>query len=117
MQAVAHARFEKISSEKANAVLRLVRGRGVDEALVVLANVPRKAAVCALKTLRSAVANAGQKKLNLNALWVHTAYANFAPSNFRKPEYRAQGRMNFMRKPLSHLTVIVSDEPAAKRGR
>ncbi len=97
--------------------MRLVRRCSVDEALVTLAHVRRRAAGPVLKTLRSALANAGAKKLNPNALWVETAYANAAPSFFRKPEYRAMGRMNFQRKPQAHLTVRLSDEPRPKAKR
>lgn len=115
MQAAAHARFEKVSSEKANRVLRMIRGRSIDQALTLLSHARTKAAQPVLKTLRSAIANAGNRKLTVEALRVHSAYVNVAPSFFRKPEYRAQGRINFMHKPQAHLTVVLTDdEPTGK---
>ena len=63
-----------------------------------------------IKTLKSAVANAEHNfELNPDALIVKSAVANLGPVHKRMMPL-AKGSSAAIRKPMSHLMVIVSDE-------
>ncbi len=61
MEAVAKARFQRISPRKARVVLNMVRGKNVAEALNELRFTAKSAAPIVAKVIGSAIANARQK--------------------------------------------------------
>jgi large subunit ribosomal protein L22 len=61
MEAVAKARFQRISPRKARVVLNMVRGKNVAEALNELRFTAKSAAPIVAKAIGSAIANAKQK--------------------------------------------------------
>ena len=112
MEAVAIARFQRISPRKARVVLNMVRGKSVAEALNELRFTTKSAAPIVAKCIGSAIANAKQRteELNLDDLYVKTAFADMAPnSHMRRWRPRAQGRATRIVKGMSHITVVVSD--------
>ncbi len=112
MEALAKARFQRISSRKARVVLNMVRGKSVAEALNQLRFTNKSAAPIVAKVIGSAIANARQKdeEVNLDELVVKTAFADMAPNqHMRRWRPRAQGRATRIVKGMSHITVVVSD--------
>ena len=112
MEAVAKARFQRISPRKARVVLNMVRGKSVADALNELRFTTKSAAPIVAKVLGSAIANAKQKneEINLDDLFVKTAFADMAPNqHMRRWRPRAQGRATRIVKGMSHITVVVSD--------
>ena len=112
MEAVAKARFQRISPRKARVVLNMVRGKSVAEALNELRFTNKSAAPIVAKCISSAIANAKQKdeEINLDDLFVKTAFADMAPNqHMRRWRPRAQGRATRIVKGMSHITVVVSD--------
>jgi large subunit ribosomal protein L22 len=74
------ARYVRIPPRKARLAIDLVRGKQVDEALVILQQMPNKSARIARKVLESAVANAVHNAgLDSRMLFVARAYVDEGP--------------------------------------
>jgi large subunit ribosomal protein L22 len=98
------ARHVRISSMKAQAVAKLIRGLQVDEALALLQNTNKSAAPLFAKVLNSAVANAeNNQELDRNNLYVFEAKADQGPKMKR---WRAGSRG--MAKRYIHYTSHLS---------
>ena len=113
MEAIAKARFQRISTRKARVVLDLVRGKPVAVAVAELRFTRKAAAPIVAKLLDSAIDNARKKDetVDLDALVIKTAFADMAPNrHMRRWRPRAQGRATRIVKGMSHLTIVVSDE-------
>ncbi len=112
MEAIAKARFQRISLRKARVVLNMVRGKNVAVALNELRFTRKAAAPMVAKLLESAIANAQQKdeSVDLDALFIRTAFADKAPDqHMRRWRPRAMGRATRIQKGLSHLTLVIGD--------
>ncbi len=114
MEAIAKARFAKVSPRKARAVADLVRGKTVNQALSILMTVPKNASRIIEKTLDSAVANVIHKaegaRLDVDDLVLTTITVDEGPTTMRwRP--RARGRATKIRHRTSHITIrIVNSE-------
>jgi large subunit ribosomal protein L22 len=121
MEAIAKARFQRISPRKARVVLNMVRGKNVAAALNELRFTRKAAAPMIAKLLESAIANAQQKdgSVDLDALVVKTAFADKAPDqHMRRWRPRAMGRATRIQKGMSHITLVVGDvERVARAAR
>ncbi len=109
METRAILRYVRITPRKARLVIDLIRGRRVEEAMAILAHMPRSAARVVKKLLRSAVANAEQKNMNMDELKVAGAYVDQGPT-LKRFRARAMGRGNTIKKRSSHITLILSEE-------
>jgi len=97
----------RLSPYKARLVVDMVRGKGIQDALNILQVSPQKTAPILSKLLKSAVANAEQKGVSdVDQLFVKTVMVDQGPvlKRFRP---RAQGRASRIRKPTSHITVVL----------
>ncbi|NLA05257.1 MAG: 50S ribosomal protein L22 [Firmicutes bacterium] len=109
MEARAQARFVRISPRKARAVVDLVRHKDVDEALGILRYTPTRAARVVTKVVSSAAANAENNlELRWGRLYVDKIYVDEGPV-FKRVRPRARGRRHLIRKPTSHITVVVRE--------
>ena len=98
------ARHVRISSMKAQAVAKLIRGLQVDEALALLQNTTKSAAPLFAKVLNSAIANAeNNQELDRSNLYVFEATADQGPKMKR---WRAGSRG--MAKTYVHYTSHLS---------
>jgi large subunit ribosomal protein L22 len=116
MEAKAILRFVGIGPRKARGVVDLIRGKGAEEALSILKFSPRHAARIVAKVLKSAVANAIQKKMGaVGQLWVSKAVVDSGPA-MKRTQPRAKGRAFLIRKRISHILLEVSqrEDAAAK---
>lgn len=119
-QAVAHLRFVRTAPRKLRRVADAIRGKSVREALVLLKFAQVFAAEPIEKLVRSAVANAGNNHdMNADDLYISRITVDGGPGGrfTKRLDPRAQGRAAFKRKRLSHVTVIVSENPPVKRRR
>ncbi len=113
MEAMAKARFVRVTPQKARRVVDLIRGRGVTDALAVLQYAPQAASEPVYKVVASAVANARVKADEASAafdereLVVAEAYVDEGPT-LKRFRPRAQGRAYRIRKRTSHITVVVA---------
>ncbi len=106
-EALARARFIRISPTKARQVVDLIRGRHVDDARRVLRFSERAASVPIGKVLESAIANAEHNRgLPTDELVVARAWVDEGPT-LRRFRPRAMGRATRIRKRTCHISVVV----------
>lgn len=109
MEVKAHAKMQRIAPRKAKLVIDLVRGKSLEEAIVILKNTDKKAAKIVEKLIMSAAANAqNNNDLDVNNLYVAKIYANEGPT-LKRIRPRAQGRATAINKRTSHITVVLSE--------
>ena len=114
LEASATLRFTRISAQKARLMANLIRGKAVTEAKGILGFSPRKGAAILLKLLNSAVANAEVKSAgDPETLEVARVWVNNGPVQ-RRQLARARGRADTIRKPTSHITIVVRENTEAK---
>ncbi len=117
MEAVAHLKFARMGPRKLRRVADAIRGKSVKEALVLLQFAGVFAAEPIHKLLRSAVANAeNNHDMNTDDLFVTRITVDGGPGGrfTKRLDPRAQGRANFKRKRMSHVTVAVGEQPVKK---
>jgi large subunit ribosomal protein L22 len=113
-EAVAHLKFARMAPRKLRRVADAIRDKRVQEALVLLQFAGVFAAQPLEKLVRSAVANAeNNHNMNTDDLYVARIMVDGGPGGkfTKRLDPRAQGRANFKRKRLSHVTVVVSEKP------
>ena len=119
-EAIAVARFIRMSPTKARQVVDLIRGRHVDDARRVLKFSNRSAAGPVAKVLDSAVANAEHNgNLPSDELLVARAWVDEGPT-LRRYRPRALGRATRIRKRTCHIAIVVGraePEPRPPRRR
>ena len=122
MEAMAKARFVRVTPLKARRVVDLVRGKNAGEAVNTLRFAPQAVAEPVRKTLQSAIANAvegarrNSERLDEADLVVSEIYVDEGPT-LKRFRPRAQGRAGRILKRTSHITVVVSvPEKAASKG-
>jgi large subunit ribosomal protein L22 len=114
-QAVAHAKYLRITARKMRLVVDAIRGKNLKEAEDLLRFIPRGAAVPIAKVLKSAKANATNNYDMLeDQLFVASAYVNEGPT-LKRMLPRARGRADSLMKRTSHLTIILEEKPAPRR--
>ncbi len=109
MEARAVLRYAKVSPTKARQVLRLIQGKSAGEALYQLRFIPKKSARIVEGVLRSALANAEQKNMDLERLYIKKAVADEGPM-YKKWLPRAHGRATMLRKRTSHITIVLEEK-------
>ena len=110
MQVSAKLRYARISPQKCRLVADAVRGKSVENALQILAFMPKKGAGIVKKVLESAVANAENNHgADVDELKVSLINVDEAPT-YRRYRARAKGRGARIIKRNSHITVQVADE-------
>ena len=110
MEACAKLSFVRLSPQKARLVVDMVRGKGVQEALSILKFSPQKAAEIVAKLVSSAVANAEQKGVNdVDRLFVKTIFVDQGPV-LRRFMPKGRGSASRIRKPTSHITVVLGEQ-------
>jgi large subunit ribosomal protein L22 len=110
MEASAKLRYARLSPRKTRLVVDMVRGKGVQEAINILRFSPQKAAGIVGTLVSSAVANAEQKGVSdVDRLYVKSIQVDQGPV-LRRFMPRAQGRATRIRKPTSHITVVLDEK-------
>lgn len=98
-------RFARISPQKVRPLADLVRGKSADEALNLLRFQPQRGARMLEKVLRSALANAEDRRAqNLRGLRVVEVRVDQGPMA-RRLHPRARGRAAVLKKRMSHIRV------------
>ncbi len=113
-QALAQARYVRMTPMKVRRVVDVIRGLKADQALAVLQFAPQAASEPVGKVLASAVANAeNNRRLDPDTLWVSAAYVDEGPT-LKRFRPRAQGRAYRINKRTSHITVVVESRDSQK---
>jgi large subunit ribosomal protein L22 len=109
MESSARLSSVRISPRKTRLVVDMVRGRGIQDALNILNFSPQPSAKLVAKLLKSAVANAEQKgAADLDKLFVKTIAVD-GGAVLKRFTPRAMGRASKIRKPTSHISVVLAD--------
>mgnify|MGYP001025976063 FL=1 len=109
METVAVGKYIRISPRKVRLVAHLIQGKPVAEALNILTFTHKRAAPLIAKVLKSAVANAGQKKgVDVDALMVKRILIDQGPT-MKRFHARAMGRGARILHRMSHITVAVEE--------
>lgn len=109
MEVKANLRYARVGAQKARLVADAIRGKDVNEAVKILAYMPKKTAVFMKKLVESAVANAEQKKvIDIDNLFVKTVMIDEGPV-LKRYRPRAQGRAFQVRKKTSHICLTLDE--------
>ena len=112
-EAYAVLRNLRISPQKLNLVATMIRGMDAETALAALTFSRRRISDDVKKAVQSAIANAeNNHQLDVDRLFIKEASVGKAIT-MRRFRPRARGRTGRIRKPFSHLTVIVSERQEA----
>ena len=106
--ASSHAMGLRISARKVRVLADLVRGKAVEDALTMLAFQRRAGAPLLRKAIDSAVANADQRKMNLDRLVIVDVQIDKA-GILRRFLPRAHGRATPFRRQLAHIHVQLAE--------
>ncbi|KAF0118090.1 MAG: large subunit ribosomal protein L22 [Rhodospirillaceae bacterium] len=99
----------RISPRKLNLVAASIRGLTAEGALAQLLFSPRRVAVTVRQVLQSAIANAeNNHHLDIDRLYVAEAYVGKGLV-LKRWQPRARSRVGQIRKPFSHLTIVVRE--------
>lgn len=110
MEVKARLRFARIAPRKARLVADLVRGKRSEEALNILNFTKKAAAKILTKLLKSAIANATQKKtIDIDRLYVKQIMVDQGPT-MKRYQSRALGRATAIRKRTSHINIVLDEK-------
>lgn len=110
MQVHAITKNFPMSPQKMREVVRQIQGLPAEDALAALEVVPRKSARGALKTLKSAIANAeNNRSLKVEKLRVTAATAGTA-TTLKRFTPKARGSAGPTLKRRCHIKIVLSDE-------
>ena len=105
MEAVAIAKGLRIAPRKARLVIDLIRGKSVEEADKILANINKEAARMSRKVLVSAVANAENNMgLKKESLFVKEAIVNEGQT-MKRMKFGSRGHVDPIKKRTSHIKI------------
>lgn len=109
MEARANLYSIRLSPRKTRLVADMVRGKPIQNALTILKFSPQPSAKIIAKLLSSAVANAEQKGVaDVDRLYVKTIFVD-GGTVLKRFVPRAMGRASKIRKPTSHISVVLAD--------
>ena len=106
MEATAKVTFVRIAPRKVKIVLNLIRNKPCDEAMAILKYTPKAACEPLYKLLKSAMANAEMKNMDVSRLYVAACSVDQGPT-LKRVMPRAQGRAFRILKRTSHITVVL----------
>lgn len=100
-------RFARISARKVRPVADLIRGKFADEALEILRYQPDRGARLLEKVLKSALANAEDRRAeDIEELIVSTVCVDGGPM-FKRMMPRSRGMATTILKRMSHIRVVL----------
>jgi large subunit ribosomal protein L22 len=109
MEVKAKLRFVRVGPRKARLVADMIRGKGSEEALNILTFTKKAAAKILIKLLKSAIANATQKKMDVDRLFVKRITVDQGPT-MKRFMPRALGRATTIRKRTSHISIVLDEK-------
>ncbi len=110
MESSAKLSSARLSPRKTRLVVDMVRGKEIQAALNILRFTPQPSARLVAKLLSSAVANAEQKGVSdVDRLYVKTIFVD-GGTVLKRFLPRAMGRASKIRKPTSHITVVLAEK-------
>ncbi len=109
MQVQAKLKYVSVSAQKMRLVADQIRGLTAEKAIDFLRFNTKKASGIVIKVLNSAIANAEHNEgADIDELYVAKIFVDDGPTA-KRFRARARGRVNYIQKRSSHITVVVSD--------
>ena len=108
MEATAKATYLRIAPRKVQIVLDLIRNKPADEAMAILKHTPKAACEPLEKLLKSAIANAEMKNMDVSSLYVSKCWVCQGPT-LKRIRPRARGSAARINKKTSHITLVLKD--------
>jgi large subunit ribosomal protein L22 len=108
-QAIAIAKYVRMSPTKVRRVLKQIQGLSYKDAIMILKFMPYRSCSTIWQVLHSAASNA-QNNLGLSKqnLFIKTAFVNQGPT-LKRFRPRAKGRGYQILKPTCHISIIVEN--------
>ncbi|MDY6852810.1 MAG: 50S ribosomal protein L22 [Thermodesulfobacteriota bacterium] len=110
-QVSAKARYVRIGPQKVRMLVDGIKGKSVEKGLNMLRFMPNKGAGLVEKALRSAVANAEEKNMDVDGLVILNVLVDQGPT-LKRFRPRARGRASRILKRTSHITVVLAGKAA-----
>ena len=109
MEVSAKMKGAQMAAQKARLVANQIRGKSVEEALLLLEYSPKKGAMLIKKVLNSAIANAEHNEgADVDELRVSTICVDEG-TTMKRIMPRAKGRADRILKRSCHITITVAD--------
>lgn len=106
MEVRAVTKYVRMTPRKLRRVVDQIRGKNAIQSLTLLNFMPYSAADVVKKTLQSAIANANEKGLDVDALMVRQIFVDGGVT-MKRIRPRAQGRAYPIKKRTSNVTLVV----------
>ena len=109
MESRSKLKYARISPRKVRRVTDVIKGKKAGDAMIDLQFLPHKGSKIVSKILKSAMANAEQKKVaDPESMKVAKVFVDQGPS-MKRMRPRAMGRADIIRKRTSHITLILEE--------
>ena len=108
LEATAKATYIRIAPRKVQIVLDLIRNKPANEALAIIKHTPKAACEPLEKLLKSAIANAENKDMDVSRLYVAKCWVGQGPT-LKRIRPRARGSANRINKKTSHITLVLRE--------
>ncbi len=109
MESKAILKYARISPRKVRRITDLVKGKKAGDALVNLGFLPHKGSKIVAKVLKSAMANAEQKKVaDPESMKIMNILVDQGPT-MKRMMPRAMGRADMIKKRTSHITLLLEE--------
>lgn len=108
MEANAKVTFVRIAPRKVKLVLNLIRNKPCDEAMAILKYTPKAACEPLYKLLKSAMANAENKNMDVTRLYVAACSVDQGPT-LKRIRPRDKGRAYRINKKTSHINITLKE--------
>lgn len=113
MEFKSEQKYIRISPKKVRPILREIKKLSVSQALLTLPFVGKRGAVVVEKVIKSAVANARQKGVEVENLKIKEIIANAGPA-LKRGRPVSRGQWHPIKKRMTHLKVVLSAETKEK---
>ena len=108
MEATAKVTYVRIAPRKVQRVLDLIRNKPCDEAMAILKHTPKAACEPLAKLLKSAMANAEMKNMDVSRLYVAACSVDQGPT-LKRIRPRDKGRAYRINKKTSHINITLKE--------
>ena len=109
MESKAKLKHARMSPRKIRRVANLIKGKKAGDAIINLGFLPHRGGKVLAKVLKSAMANAEQKKVaDPDSMKVSRIFVDQGPT-MKRMMPRAMGRADIIKKRTSHITLILEE--------
>ncbi len=109
MEAIAVLKYARVSPRKVRRITNTIKGKKAGDAIINLKFLPHSSAVIVRKLLKSAMANAEQKKVaDPESMKIVEAVVDQGPT-MKRMMPRAMGRADIIKKRTSHIRLKLEE--------